>query len=204
MMSETVVDITPSFVQTIFEAIGKPSQLCVPLDPAHLSTPLLQRHRFLGLHPSLDTTAYLTWPSEHNELVIQLLEDLELQPSTTLDIRYSGDVDSTYAHVGLARLRLVFVWEAGGWRFHNCSLTPFPEPVFRRLQDLANSLANEDNDPSTADDDGYWSNYGKDSVPQTPAKSAPVGQSEDDYWGQYASVEGKSDAGQNRKFHRES
>lgn len=102
------------------------------LPPHLLSTPLRQRHTFLTLGDSLDTSedvaTYLCWPSQSNDekRVAGLLNALPsaeaFDPLIAFDTKYSFDGDATYAHASVpvtvqtndapSGLRLIFRWEA--------------------------------------------------------------------------------------------
>lgn len=126
------------------------SRLDEPLPPHLISTPLRQRHHFLGLGSVLDTAqeaaAYLSWPSssgsEDDALrVVDLLGALpsaeNFDPLVAYPTKYSYDGESVYAHAHVplsipdkndsAGLRLVFRWEAkdgdGVIEGHNGSAT---------------------------------------------------------------------------------
>lgn len=111
------------------------SRLDHPLPPHLISTPLRQRHHFLGLGQDLDTVqdaaSYLSWPSSsdsHDDTLrmIDLLRSLpspeNFDPLTAYPTKYSFDGEAVYAHVQVpldgslgddaAGLRLVFRWEA--------------------------------------------------------------------------------------------
>jgi hypothetical protein len=114
-----------------------------------------------------------------------LLEELDPQRSVP-EIRYSGDAESTYAHVAWSPLRVVFLWEQG-WKYHNAGLIPFPIS-FPSLQEVLFSNENGVEHPEA--DEEYWSNYGRDSSSEPSPVEAPANQTEDEYWGQYATVQG--------------
>lgn len=102
-----------------------------PLPPHLLSEPLQQRHHFLTLGTTFQSTEdaanYISWPSsEDNTIacVAKLLSELPLadtfDPSVTYLTKYSFDGETVYAHTFIPPnmssfeddgLRLVFRWE---------------------------------------------------------------------------------------------
>ncbi|EJD03917.1 uncharacterized protein FOMMEDRAFT_27757 [Fomitiporia mediterranea MF3/22] len=111
------------------------SQLDDPLPPHLLSTPLRQRHHYLGLGHDLDTArgaaTYLSWSSasgsEADSLnIVNLLNYLpsaeNFDPLAAYPTKYSYDGEAVFAHAHVpitsvesndcAGLRLVFRWEA--------------------------------------------------------------------------------------------
>lgn len=183
----SVIQQVPNItINNILVYILPPSQLSQPL-PTHLiSTSLIQRHHFLGITPE-NPTEYLCWPSPSRERVIQLLEALATQKDDeekVYHVRYTSDVEYTYAHVRLDdELRLVFQWDrVDMWKYHDTNLMPFPPGSHESLQDaltdaaassgggggggdelcrtssLESSIRNKE--ISENDDDTYWNAYG--------------------------------------------
>ncbi|KAJ8084053.1 hypothetical protein AAF712_000934 [Marasmius tenuissimus] len=204
--------LDPTTVSVLLQYILPPSQLTEPLPKHLISTNLYKRHFFLGLtDPSTDPSSYLSWPSPDQKQIFDLLETftapLEELPSN-LDIRYTGDADSTFAHVaissndrnsGLGSIRLVFEWDAedSAWRYHNVALMPFPPHSFEAPEAISAPAIQVDHahEPA-ADDDSYWDSYGNEGATRSPGfLSHSNGESsEDAYWAQYASVHGTADS----------
>ncbi|KAL5534197.1 hypothetical protein ACEPAG_659 [Sanghuangporus baumii] len=111
------------------------SRLDDPLPPHLISTPLRQRHQFLGLGQVLESTqdaaAYLSWPSSQGSedaslRVVDLLRSLpspeNFDPLLAYPTKYSFDGEAVYAHAQVPLdgfisdspngLRLIFRWEA--------------------------------------------------------------------------------------------
>ncbi|KAF9453788.1 hypothetical protein P691DRAFT_630850, partial [Macrolepiota fuliginosa MF-IS2] len=129
------IEIGTGDVVALLQYICPPSAL-QPI-PAHLlSRPLLQRHHFLAISPD-DPAAYLTWPSDHPDTALALLECVNPDnlESTHPDVRYAADPEAVYAHVRITPtiilpsshphsdtcLRLIFLWDqlSRSWRYHN-------------------------------------------------------------------------------------
>ena len=203
-MSTTPTQLLPYTVNSVLDYITAPSHVL----PFHLiSKSLLQRHHFLN--PQLPEE-YLCWPSAHQQRTIALIDALRVDRDecTSYPIRYFSD-DQTYAHVAITSdLRLVFQWDAfHEWKYHDASLMPFPPGCVDSLQDaILKSLQNGD-DPDhkvsaamendTAEDSRYWDSYGQECDVQDDGMSDYVvddteGDTEDQYWAQYAAVLGMS------------
>ena len=134
-------------------------------------------------------------------------------------VRYTSDLEYTYAHVQLDSqedgLRLVFQWDGeDGWKYHDSNLMPFPPGSHESLHEVMTSAFSkiaesngicgsqpsneEDGKIDGHDDDDYWNAYGADdddegareAAIQTRRDAAPAS-SEDAYWAQYASVQGR-------------
>lgn len=134
------------------------------------------------------------------------------------EIQYTSDAEHTYAHVNPVKdLRMVFQWDGegeDGWKYHDTTIMPFPPGSDASL---ANVLAQASAEPSSSDrsylgssstghafgvieeeepasDDDYWNAYGAQDDGETPVMHEPrptVPDSEDAYWAQYSSVQGK-------------
>lgn len=158
--------LTPSLISrgdilNVLQYIAPPSSL-QPIPPHLLSLPLLQRHHFLAITPD-DPAAYLTWPSDHPDTVLALLECIKPDDLSDLlaadssihpDIHYTADRESVYAHVRItpttilpsshpdpeASLRLIFLWDqkSNSWRYHNSALGSFPKGSH---SDLSHAMA---------------------------------------------------------------
>jgi hypothetical protein len=205
--------ISPLTINIILQYILPPSQLSQPL-PTHLtSTSLLKRHHFLQIEPN-DPLEYLCWPSPNRERSIELLENLTTwsdgEGNGEYDVRYTSDVEFTYAHVRLEEhLRIMFQWDAeDGWKYHDANLMPFPSGSRESLQDvLADAVVKssqvENPRPRLSlggegvgenDDDAYWNAYGAqgddDDNREQGFQPPTAASGEDAYWAQYASVQG--------------
>jgi len=206
--------ITPLTINITLQYILPPSQLSQPL-PTHLtSTSLLKRHHFLQIDTN-DPIEYLSWPSPNRERAIDLLENLSTrrddEGNGEYEVRYTSDVEYTYAHVRLEEhLRIIFQWDAeDGWKYHDANLLPFPPGSQESLQDvLADAVAKSSSpvanlhpklslaggEVSKNDDDDYWNAYGAqgddDIHPEPETLPLTMESSEDAYWAQYASVQG--------------
>lgn len=173
-------------INNILVYILPPSQLSQPL-PTHLiSTSLIQRHHFLNITPD-NPVEYLCWPSPGRDRVIQLLESLATQKDDeerVYHVRYTSDVEYTYAHVRLDdELRLVFQWDrVEMWKYHDANLMPFPPGNHESPEDaLADAAADalaggsiddelsrissieksfKNTEVNESDDDAYWNGYG--------------------------------------------
>lgn len=180
----TPVPITPLTINIILQYILPPSQLSQNL-PNHLaSISLLQRHHFLHISP-YDPLEYLCWPGPNRERAIELLEALSAQrtdgETDILSVRYTSDVEYTYAHVQLDSqengLRLVFQWDGeDGWKYHDSNLMPFPPGSRESLHEVvasafskvagahgskpSNERYSESEKVDGHDDDNYWNAYG--------------------------------------------
>ena len=183
------VPITPITITFILQYILPPSQLSQTL-PKHLtSISLLNRHHFLHISPC-DPLEYLCWPGPNRERAIELLEALSTQrtdgETEIHNVRYTSDVEYTYAHVQLDSqedgLRLVFQWDGeDGWKYHDSNLMPFPPGSHESLHEVmasafskvaeSNSASGskplnedylEDGKVNGKDDDDYWNAYGAD------------------------------------------
>jgi len=214
------IPITPYSIDLILQYISPPSQLVRPIPPNLLSHSLLQRHALLEISPE-DPSSYLCWPSSSRDRAIQLLESLpmsldELTPD--FPIAYAIDPEHAYAHVhvkstGDDGLRLVFEWDGEEtWRYHDATVMPFPSGTHLSLGDAHANVASipvpvsqcggekqdkgGDGDVNNGDDDAYWNSYGveDDDRAQLPPSTSKdeVDASEEAYWAQYASVQGKS------------
>jgi len=197
--------ILPHSVNLILHYISPPSQLSIPLPPHLISKDLLHRHHFL----QPDTPdAYLCWPSPHQYHTIAFLENLHIDDDqcTTYPVRYVSD-DQTYAHVAVTSgLRLIFQWDnLEGWKYHDAKLMPFPPGCYTSLQDAVNQPlvkpVAEYSSPISggrdlADEDTYWDAYGQEEADEetsiTSRGNHAQDSTEDDYWAQYAAVQGAS------------
>jgi len=201
MDSSLATTLTPVTVSILLDYISPLSQEL----PAHLlSQPLLQRHHFLDIQPS-DPVQYLSWPSSDQQQAFRLLESYGLDQKhseSEFCIRYTADHESFSAHVelGSSGVRLVFQWDSRDqtWKYHNCTLMPFPLPSYDSVaeaqQNLSLAGAHETNE--ITDEDAYWESYGQDDDykpnARVPSTTQTDTQAEDAYWAQYASVQGKS------------
>lgn len=185
---------------TILVLLGyiQPSPL-QPIPPDLISTPLLQRHRFLDLHPATDPVEYLSWPDPQQQSAFDLLQRIsDSLLSSEFVIRYTSDPESTYAHVRITPdaspgLRLIFHWEPpDGWKYHNLALMPFPPNNFS--SPLHSPTIISSMDEVDDGDDSYWGAYTRDDPNLDPAfdyiKGHTQQHSEDDYWARYSSVQG--------------
>lgn len=216
MIAEPITSLT---INIILQYILPPSQLSQTL-PTHLaSVSLIKRHHFMNISP-YDPLEYLCWPSPNRERAIELLEELSThrnddEGAVEHDVRYTSDVDYTYAHVRLEQdLRVIFQWDGEeGWKYHDTNIMPFPPGSQPSLHDVLAeavtkategqgsrpsslhrySLGVDDSDEN--DDDSYWNAYGAQDDEGGPKIYEPVPQtadaSEDAYWAQYSSVQGK-------------
>jgi len=209
----TPIPISPLSINIILQYILPPSQLSQLL-PTHLiSTSLLKRHHFLQIGPN-DPSEYLCWPSSNRERVIELLENLSTrrdgEGNTEYDVRYTSDVEYTYAHVRLEEyLRIMFQWDAeDGWKYHDANIMPFPPGSRESLQEvLADAVAKSSqvekllpklsvrtSEVGEKDDDEYWNAYGaqEDDDDSCEHESQPLtaDSGEDAYWAQYSSIQG--------------
>ena len=202
--------LNPTTVSVLLQYILPPSQLTEPIPKHLISTNLYKRHFFLGLtDPSTDPASYLSWPSPDQKKIFDLLESFTTPPEqlpSALDIRYTGDADSTFAHVAVASnetntdlvtsIRLVFEWDAeeSAWRYHNVALMPFPPHSFESPGAISTPAIQVDHahEPS-GDDDSYWDTYGNEGSNRSPGflNHSNGEASEDAYWAQYASVHGQ-------------
>ena len=213
-LSMTPIPISPLSINIVLQYILPPSQLSQPL-PTHLtSSSLLKRHHFLQINPN-DSIEYLCWPSPNRERTIDLLENISIprddEGKDDYDVRYTSDVEYTYAHVRLEEhLRIIFQWDAeDGWKYHDTNLMPFPPGTQESLQEvLADAVAKaswvENPFPKLSlgsdevgkhdEDDEYWNAYGAqgdDNIHhEQESLLLTAGSSEDAYWAQYASVQG--------------
>lgn len=180
-------NISPLTINILLQYILPPSQFSQPL-PKHLtSISLLKRHHYLHISPD-DPLEYLCWPSPSRERTIELLETLSThrtdEGQEAYNVRYTSDIEYTYAHVQLDSLedglRIVFQWDGeDGWKYHDTNIMPFPPGSHESLQDvIADAVVklSEGNDlsvPSSStesafggvdadenDDDAYWNAYG--------------------------------------------
>ncbi|KAH7931002.1 hypothetical protein BV22DRAFT_1053633 [Leucogyrophana mollusca] len=209
-------------VNIVLQYISPPSQLAQPLPPHLVSKPLLQRHHYLQIFPSVPQE-YLCWPAPHSARAIELLESCNGQPvddqADAYPTRYTFDGEYVYAHVHISSdregVRMLFQWdEADGWKYHDLQLMPFPVPSYSSIEEVtappsirseysegARTFELEDarGGSDESDDDAYWNAYdapGDEYSPLPPhsaKKSAHEG-AEDAYWAQYASVQGSGDS----------
>jgi hypothetical protein len=140
----------------------------------------------------------------------------ELTPD--FPIAYAIDPEHAYAHVhvkstGDDGLRLVFEWDGEEtWRYHDANVMPFPSGTQPSLGDAHPNVASvpipvsqsggekQDKggggDANDGGDDAYWNSYGAedDDRARPPPSTSKDGMdaSEEAYWAQYASVQGKS------------
>ncbi|KAJ7706146.1 hypothetical protein B0H17DRAFT_1035902 [Mycena rosella] len=168
--------------------------------PPHLvASQLAFRQTCLKLTP--DDPAYLFWPSDNDQHVLDALESLQQRPiddiSLDFQIRYTAD-DALCAHIDLAPtgLRLVFQWEEDSWRYRNAALMPFPPGTSASLDDLPAILPSDgDSGDGGETVDSYWNSYGEPDREATDAEfvreqpGATV-----DYWDRYNSVGGSGDS----------
>ena len=214
-LSMTPSPISPLTINIILQYILPPSQLSQPL-PTHLISPsLLKRHHFLQINPN-DPFEYLSWPSSNRQRAIDLLENLSMridddEGNNEYDVRYTSDVEYTYAHVRLEEhARIIFQWDAeDGWKYHDTNLMPFPPGSQQSLQevlaDAVMKISQVDNPllklsvegdevGKHDDDDEYWNAYGahRDDVihSEQDPQLLKAENSEDAYWAQYACVHG--------------
>ena len=140
---------------------------------------------------------------------------------TAYPVQYSFDGEDFFAHVDLScgtgdGPRIVLQWdEHGDWRYHNVDLMPFPPgsrplledvlippPLSVPVQTRATPPLVPGFDPAfvdedDGDDDDYWNAYGSTDIGDSaysdgaPTSAKDVQSSEDAYWAQYASVQGK-------------
>lgn len=212
--------ISPLAINVILQYILPPSQLSQTL-PTHLtSISLLKRHHFMNISPN-DPLEYLCWPSENRARAFELLEEFSTHrinedDAQERDVRYTSDIEYTYAHVRLEEdLRIVFQWDEGGedgWKYHDTNVMPFPPGSLPSLQDVlteASAKTFGDSSPlqqpsygnlfgvieeEASDDDSYWNAYGAHDDGETPIIHEPkpvAANGEDAYWAQYASVQGQ-------------
>jgi hypothetical protein len=196
-------EILPHSVNLILQYISPPSQLSIPLPPYLISKDLLKRHHFL----QPDTPeAYLCWPSIDQQRTIALLEALRVDDdqSTSYSVRYVSD-DQTYAHIAITSgLRLIFQWDAlEGWKYHDAKLMPFPPGCHLSAQAAFSvsppvlKVPEVKVHDDAAEDDAYWNSYDREGdheessrIPGLP-KDESQNDTEDAYWAQYATVQGK-------------
>ncbi|KAJ6519851.1 hypothetical protein C8R45DRAFT_952986 [Mycena sanguinolenta] len=165
--------------------------------PNHLvASQLAFRHSCLKLTP--DDPAYLFWPSDDDQHVIDALEKFQQRPIDDIrldfETRYTAD-DSLFAHVQLtsnAGLRLVFQWE-DGWKYHNLSRMPFPPGSFVSLDDLPRKQLRDD-DSGDNTPDSYWDSYGGPAPDYERETAEFERETSGSYWDLYNSVQGSGDS----------
>ncbi|KAK7058934.1 hypothetical protein VNI00_001558 [Paramarasmius palmivorus] len=181
----------PTTISVLLQYISPPSQLTNPLPQHLISLPLLQRHFFLNLRdPSTDPASYLSWPSQDQQKIFDILESLPTpidDHSPSPAIRYTGDNESAFAHAEIPspstntdNIRLIFQWDErdSSWKYHNVALMPFPTHSFESPSSL--TFLNDQSDDTSAmapehgspfitvhhhdnnndDEDSYWDAYG--------------------------------------------
>ena len=173
--------IQDHIILNILQYIVPPSRIAQELPSHLLSSSLLKRHHFLGLHPT-DPVEYLCWPAGSSDQAVHYLETTHiLEDAPDFAIRYTSDPEHTHAHILIPSrhpgVRIVFQWEHdGGWKYHDLRLMPISSPFFESLDDAlalhTNGLnglsdANHSSEPTPLfanspenDEESYWDSYG--------------------------------------------